>query len=239
MRSSVAYFLLVCGFSSTVGAVEVTNTLIERSKAVSTISVADTAKAWNLTDSDVKKYNKIMSGTRGVFSPGIAPPLALALEAKTPEERKKYLVIYAKLEQERTQKDLATSRMYKQVFDELFPEPVIDKSFLYEDNKNYIRDGDRFVIFINLDCTKCKGKLLTGLIKTSNFKNIPTDIYVKGAKTSGDLQRWAREMGINSEKVAEGRITLNLLKVDVRKSFVGSEYSMYVLRDDALHSFSN
>lgn len=232
-------FLSLSFISFFVSSAEAIKTQIDYTEQAGTIKDSSVAKEWNLTMADFEKYKLIMSGSRGVFSPGIAPPLALALEADNNEDRKKYLTIYAKLEHERTKKDLETSRMYTKIFNDLYVEPVIDNSFLFSEDEEYIRSDDRFVIFIDSSCVDCKSKLLMSIVKTDNFPNNPTDIYVKGIDNERELGLWAKSNSIDVGKVDRGKITLNLLHLKSLPATASGDFSMYILRNDALHNFTN
>ncbi len=229
--------LFFCVF--TVSAAEKTSSKLVYSATDNAKAASTFAEMWGLTEDDVDKYNLIMQGPRGVFSPDIAPPLALALEENNHSEKTRYLTIYVKLEYDRTRKDLETSRMYDQIFKELYSEPVINNSILFKDKDEYIRPSDRFVIFIDSQCKDCKGKLLMGLMKSAGFPNNPTDIYVINLASENDLHKWATENGISVEDVQKGAVTLNLIQKELTPPMLDKGFSNYVLRNDSLFSFTN
>lgn len=229
--------LFVCTFA--VYATEKTSSTIVYS-STNNMKVASTfAELWGLTETDVDKYKLIMQGPRGVFSPDIAPPLALALEESNYAEKTRYLTIYVKLEYDRTRKDLETSRMYDRIFKELYDKPVIDNSIFFKNKNEYIKPSDRFVIFIDSRCKDCKGKLLMGLMKSANFPKNPTDIYVMNLASKQDLHKWATENGVSVEDVQNGAVTLNLIQKELTPPMLDKSFSNYVLRNDSLLNFTN
>lgn len=233
-----AVFCLLSVFSLDVYSTEKTSSSMVYSSVDNAKSASTIAELWGLTEADIVKYDFIMKGPRGNFSPDIAPPLALALEETNHAEKTRYLTIYAKLEYDRTRKDLETSRMYDNIFKELFTEPVINKSILFKDKPEYIRAGDRFVVFIDSACTDCKGKLLLGLMKTSSFPSNPTDIFVKGLLSENDLHSWATKNSIKVEDVQSGKVTLNLIQEETIPVMKNQNFLIYVLRDNSLFNFT-
>ncbi|RBW47282.1 hypothetical protein DS885_03810 [Psychromonas sp. B3M02] len=197
-----------------------------------------TKNAWGLTISDMEKYQKVVNGPRGTFSPGIAPPLALALEAEDLDEKKHYLSIYADLVYDSTEKDLATSQLYREIFNQKYPQPIINTGLLFENNENYIKPTDRFVVFISPDCADCSGKLLNDLITTANFPKNPTDIYVSDLNED-ELNAWANKSNIKVKDVQLGKVTLNIMP-EIMKIIQGDkDYAIYISRDDLLFDFVN
>jgi len=224
-------------FSFTVFAVENSSSQVVYSSMDSSKKAPTIAEMWNLTAADMDKYARIMKGPRGTFSPNVAPPLALALEENNPSEKRRYLIIYAQLEYDRTTKDLQTARLYDQVFKELYTQPAIDNSILFQNNEEYIREGDVFVIFIDSKCLDCNAKLLKGLMQTSSFPRNSTDIFVKNLNNQNELHLWAKNNSIKVEDVQKGAVTLNLMQQNTAHILEGKDYAIHVLRDNALFLF--
>ena len=229
--------LAVILFSFTAFAAEKTSSIMSYSMSNKTQRSSSVGELWGLTKTDVQKYNTLMQGPRGNFSPDIAPPLALALEETDHAEKVRYLTIYAKLEYDRTKKDLETSRLYDKIFKELFTEPVIDKSILFADKPDYIKASDRFVVFIDSRCTDCKGKLLAGLMKTSSFPKNPTDIFVKNLSEERELHQWATDNSIRVEDVQKGAVTLNMMQESTIPVMKNQSFLIYMLRNNSLFDF--
>lgn len=233
MKRLIALSMLIFALNSY--ATETVNTQMKTSVSNKD---AKLSAMWGISESEYQEYQNIMAGPRGTFSPGIAPPLALALEAKTDSERKRFLKIFAKLEYERTANDLLTAKLYNEVFTEMYSEPFINKSELLK-GKNYILEEDSFVIFIDASCNDCKINLSRDLLRTSSFPNNPTDIYVKNIFTDPQLRRWAGEHGINPMDVQEGKVTLNLLGNNAEHILDNSVYKIYVRRNFKLFNLKD
>lgn len=201
--------------------------------------VTELSEMWGLKASDINKYHKIMRGQRGVFSPNIAPTLALALEAKTQEERIKYTTLYVKQEYQRVKKELEVARLYKQISNNLYPEDLINKGVLLANENEHVRFNDRFVIFTKNECQNCKIKIQQDLLKTARFPNNQTDIYVDGISNNNELSLWARNSGVKVEDVNFGKVTLNLIEETTKSLLNDNDYLIFILRDDVLYKFNN
>ncbi len=53
-------------------------------------SQSDLAQEWGLNQQEWTRYQTLMQGPRGVYSPGIDPLTALGIEARSAEERRRY-----------------------------------------------------------------------------------------------------------------------------------------------------
>lgn len=238
----ISVILLLLMLIQPVSSAEVGISEIEYSSTRQVTKGSKMAELWGLRESDIEKYEVLMSGPRGTFSPGIAPPLALALEESNETEKRRYLTIYAKLNIDRVEKELSTSRMYDQIFKELHPEPPISDEILFGNNpkkQNYIQSKDRFVIFVDRNCKKCKSKIANDLIRTSLFPRNVTDIYVEGLVSDNDLQMWASHNNIKIDDVQSGKVTINFMQENTKHFLKNRDYAIFVLRNDSLHNFSN
>jgi integrating conjugative element protein (TIGR03759 family) len=226
-------------FNAGVFAAETTSSIRSYSAVSKNDRLSSVAQMWGLTRTDVEKYETIMRGPRGNFSPGIALPLALALEEDNQAEKVRYLTIYAKLEYERTRKDLETSRLYDKIFNELYTEPAIDKSILFADKPEYIRPTDRFVIFIDAKCEDCRSKLAEGLMRTASFPNNQTDIFVRNLSEERELHLWASDNHISVDSVQKGAVTLNMMQESTIPVMKNRNFLIYMLRNNSLFDFKN
>ena len=78
-----------------------------RTKSFLTEHEKSLAKQWMLKETDWLKYKQIMSGPRGVWSPGLDPLTALGVSETDLTERKRYADIWIKVETKRTELELA------------------------------------------------------------------------------------------------------------------------------------
>src|SRR5688572_10050093 len=65
------------------------------------------AKQWMLSETDWVKYKKIMSGPRGIWSPGLDPITALGVSETDSQERKRYAELWIKMETRRVELEIA------------------------------------------------------------------------------------------------------------------------------------
>ena len=243
MKKFILFTLILISISSAAietKVLEQKNTTVKTSNSLQTsiLNNKELADEWGLTEKDIIKYKRVMQGPWGTFSPDVAPPLTLALEAKNPQERMRYIAIYARLAHDRTAAELKVARLYRQVFNELYPAHAINKEVLFQDQE-YIRDDDRFVIFVDAKCKDCTHRILTDLIKTSSFPKNPTDIYVKGLPEEQALFGWAEKNNISSKDVQNSDVTLNLLQDNMLEILDDKEYLIYVLRNNSLLNFTD
>ena len=180
-------------------------------------------QAWpQLSEQDWAKYDKIMKGPRGYFSPGMDPVMALGMEETDPKARKKYIEMAAKQEHDRVGRELAYAREYKDAFLRLYgDEPLFDQQrlakMIYDDHQNDIdkklRTGDRYAYFVVLDnCVGCEQLAAQFLTRIKERKlNIAVDFYFVGKKSTPDaIQKWALAAHLDKTAVEQGRITLNV-----------------------------
>ncbi|MEI4788683.1 TIGR03759 family integrating conjugative element protein, partial [Pseudomonas aeruginosa] len=73
-------------------------------------SQSDLAQEWGLNQQEWTRYQTLMQGPRGVYSPGIDPLTALGIEARSAEERRRYADLQVQAERRRVEKELAYQR---------------------------------------------------------------------------------------------------------------------------------
>ncbi len=74
-------------------------------------SQSDLAQEWGLNQQEWTRYQTLMQGPRGVYSPGIDPLTALGIEARSAEERRRYADLQVQAERRRVEKELAYQRL--------------------------------------------------------------------------------------------------------------------------------
>ena len=94
-------------------------THLERS--TSSTTQAEQARRWAITVEDWQRYERLMTGPRGTWSPHLDPVTALGVHAESEAERRRYAEILVRLERERTEREFAFERMVQQVKRELYP----------------------------------------------------------------------------------------------------------------------
>ncbi|MBZ9559052.1 MULTISPECIES: TIGR03759 family integrating conjugative element protein [unclassified Modicisalibacter] len=173
-----------------------------------------TAKAWGLSEREYARYESIMSGPRGTWSPNLDPLTALGIEARSEEERQKYAEQLVETERRRVEAELAFQRAYDAAWQRLYPGEMPIKAFstqkggetrsLFDSDSRQV-PGRLSVVVATQGCRQCDAtvkRLLRG--------GAAMDIWVVDA--NGDDERirsWASKVGIPARQVRDGDITLN------------------------------
>ncbi|MBD3877987.1 TIGR03759 family integrating conjugative element protein [Pseudomonas kunmingensis] len=193
------------GSSSTMVDSQIRNTELAR-------TAEEKAAEWGLTAEDWKRYQELMDGPRGIYSPGLDPVSVLGIEARTDEERMHYARIQAQMETQRMQKELLYQRAYDEAVGvvvqgqqvvNLKPEkPMFSSS---EARLPASGGSGRLALFVASDCAPCVQKAIA-----LQRSNTPFDIYVVGSEgDDSKVRSWARSAGIEPERVRSRQITLN------------------------------
>jgi hypothetical protein len=95
------------------GATQVEQTPIERAR--SRLTATEQASRWGLTVEDWARYQSLMTGPRGTWSPNLDPVTALGMHAGTDAGRRRYAEILVRLERERTMRELAFEKVVQGV----------------------------------------------------------------------------------------------------------------------------
>lgn len=168
------------------------------------------ARQWNLPDTDWIKYKQIMSGPRGIWSPGLDPITALGVSETDPHERRRYAELWIEVETKRTKLELAFEVERHRVGKLMMGNrKAIDTSkWIAElkEKQNAIRE--RVTLFVDSQCQKeCKD--LFESLHASLGTHTRLDIYFKGGATAENIGEWASFMKIPTEAVQARVITLN------------------------------
>lgn len=168
------------------------------------------AKTWDITDSDISRYQAIMKGKRGVWSPDIDPLLALGVHAQNSAERQRFAELYVKAEFERTERELAFQREVDAAWKRLYPTTLPVSGLRAAANKAIPEPlTERLALFVSQQCDICPA-LMAKTLKRAKQLAVSVDIYlVDSAGNDGLLARWAQAEGISPELVKQGAITLN------------------------------
>ena len=195
------------------GATQVEQTPIERS--TSSLTATEQASRWGLTVEDWTRYQSLMTGPRGVWSPNLDPVTALGVHADADAERRRYAEILVRLERERTMRELAFEKVVQQVKRELYPnEPLLDleklKTLLEARTREPpYRAGDRILLLVNLDCGACDRLAQYLASEVQSLPGLQLDVYVVGGVRDEDIEAWATRLKLPQALVQQGRLTLN------------------------------
>jgi len=197
------------------------------------------ARYWGLTIDDYRRYQTLMKGVRGAISdPRISPIEVLGIHARDDAERRKYAEMFARLMAEDTQRVLQFQLEYDRAFRRLHPKlvaldfgssarspeavktaltsaptlPVSDASAATVaagmSRAPSVSAGDRILVFTRDDCRECDALVqrATALAR----QDVTVDLYLVGARSSDDAQRYARRVAVDPALVSARHVTLNL-----------------------------
>lgn len=168
------------------------------------------AKQWMLTESDWVKYKKLMSGPRGIWSPGLDPITALGVSETDPSERARYAMIWMKVESRRMELELAFEVERMKAGKEMFGENplVIDAPWQKEWKEKYNATTTHVALFVDDFCLEdCEE--LVGEVRKSVSRNSRLDIFFNEGASAESISKWARHMQIDPEIVRARKVTLN------------------------------
>lgn len=163
------------------------------------------AHVWGLTKEEWQRYQTIMQGPRGVYSPGLDPLSALGIEAQSDEERARFAELQAQVEAERVRKEL----LYQQAYDAA-ARRLADGTQPFNlpaDNAQAspVTAPGKLALFVKAGCSACDFKAKQLQNQSSSF-----DIYMIGTQNDDAvLRKWALAAGIDPVKVRDRIITLN------------------------------
>ena len=123
-------------------------------------SQIELASQWGLTLEDWSRYQALMKGPRGIYSPGLDPLTALGIEATSTEDRRRYAELQVKAERRRVEKELAYQQAYDQAFKRLYPdEKIIQLSASpaspMTTTPRTLKSDGRLAIFVQDNCMAC------------------------------------------------------------------------------------
>jgi integrating conjugative element protein (TIGR03759 family) len=163
------------------------------------------ARDWGLQAEEWERYQQLMHGPLGVYSPNLDPLSALGIESRTDEERRRYAELQVQTEARRVEKMLAYQRAYDEAWKRLHP--MLQPVFLTDagDPLPTTNAPGRLAVFVKEDCLTCDQRVAQLQAAGATF-----DIYVVGSRQDDTrIRQWAAKVGIESAKVHAKVITLN------------------------------
>lgn len=183
-------------------------------------------QAWNLTTEEWQRFEQLMDGPLGIYSPNIDPLTALGIEARSDEERLRYARLQVQAEAQRVEKLLAYQRAYDAAWQQQFPGlPVLLDETQASDTLSATLRGlnpapasgtnrlllsqavssARLAVFVEDNCPVCETAIQKLQAEGQAF-----DLYMVGSEAEDSrIRAWARQSGIQPDKVRAGHITLN------------------------------
>ena len=196
VKAGMAAFALA--LSATADAAETSERDVRGSE---TRASARGAAVWNLTAADWSRYEELMRGRRGAWSPDADPLLVLGAHARTAAERRRFAEAFVLAEHARVEGELAFERAVQAAWERLFP------GRLRLATPAGALPGvavERYALVVDRGCADC-GRLVRGRLETG----VPVDVYVRGAADDEDLRRWAAEQAVAPAAVRSGLVTVN------------------------------
>lgn len=186
-------------------AVSSSATSIERASPIAAPDEAR-AHAWGLDTAEWSRYQQLMQGPLGIYSPNLDPLTALGIEARSDAERQHYAELQVRAEAQRVQKELIYQQAYDAAWKRLFPDQVPVRSLTSTPRPSAsIAHKGRLAVFVKDDCAACDAR-----VRQLQTSGAAFDIYMVGSR--GDdtrIRAWAQRVGIDPTKVRARTITLN------------------------------
>jgi len=158
---------------------------------------------WGLRDDEFSRYQELMQGPLGVYSPHLDPLSALGIEARTDEERRRYAELQVQAEARRVEKLLAYQRAYDEAWQRLYPDR--QRVNLPGAIFSAVSGNGRTAVFVRDDCAACKQT-----VQRLQTSNVTFDLYMVGSRADdARIRDWARRAQIDPIRVRDGSITLN------------------------------
>jgi len=173
------------------------------------IGTPDGGNEWGLNPQEWLRYQQLMQGQRGIYSPGLDPLTALGIEARSAEERRRYAELQVRAERQRVDKELAYQRAYDQAFARLYPEEKVIQIASPQSSpataRSVLKSDGRLAVFVEENCSACVVQVQDLQTKKQSF-----DLYFVGGQGDDErIRRWAILAGVDPAGVRSRRITLN------------------------------
>lgn len=163
------------------------------------------ARDWGLQPEEWSRYQALMQGPLGVYSPNLDPLTALGIEARSDTERAHYAQLQVKAEARRAEKELAYQRAYDAAWQRMFPGryrvSLPEAKASGEGNTG----SGRLAVFVKADCSAC-----TQRVQQLQDAGTAFDLYMVGSGADDTrIRQWAVQAGIDPARVRAHTITLN------------------------------
>jgi integrating conjugative element protein (TIGR03759 family) len=167
------------------------------------------AHEWGLSPQEWARFEQVMKGPRGTYSPGLDPLTALGIEAQSAEERQRFAELQVQAERRRVDKELAYQRAYDQAFARLYPDEKVIQITSPQSSpvtpRSVLKSDGRLAVFVEENCTSCIAQVQDLQKKKQSF-----DLYFVGGQSDDErIRRWAVLAGIDPGSVRSRKITLN------------------------------
>jgi integrating conjugative element protein (TIGR03759 family) len=177
------------------------------------------AEAWGLSFEEWQRFETLMQGQRGLWSPDLDPIMVLGIHARSDDERRRYAELTVEQERARVAGELAFQRAYDEAWRRLHPDELpIDRGALPPAGRGQAAATisgrgvpDRILLFTEMaDCAACDA-LLPEVLARASALQAGLDIYLldTGPGEEDAVRAWAGKQGIPVARVRSRQITLN------------------------------
>lgn len=185
---------------------QVRDTVTEHSQSSAT---EHKAQQWGLQPQEWQRYQELMDGPLGIYSPGLDPLSALGISARDEAERRRYAEIQVMAETQRVERELAYQRAYDEAFRRLYPDLLpLGSLGSGSDSRTGVMavvSSGRLAVFVREACPSCEDK-----VRQLQQAGTTFDLYlVDSGQDDARIRRWATRVGIEPQKVFSRAITLN------------------------------
>lgn len=170
------------------------------------------ARQWMLTEQDWVKYKRIMTGPRGIWSPGLDPLTALGVMETDPSERRRYAEIWMRMEIRRSELELAFEVERMSASERILRGIPVVQNQSWIDNWNTEQNARTHDVnmFVSAECTeKCADLYTEVLGSTGSDDKARLNIFFPTGTTAEQIGQWAQTIGIPTDIVQSRKVTLN------------------------------
>ncbi|MFK1437571.1 TIGR03759 family integrating conjugative element protein [Pseudomonas aeruginosa] len=170
------------------------------------------AADWGLRTEEWTRYQEIMEGPLGIYSPNLDPLTALGIEARSDAERRRYAELQVQAESRRVEKLLTYQRAYDEAWQRLQPgtqrvnlPDAVAGSGRTAPGATTLGGNGRTAVFVRDNCPPCEH-----VVRKLQTSGAPFDLYMVGSRSDdARIRAWAQRAGIEPGKVRDRAITLN------------------------------
>lgn len=172
-------------------------TEIERTVPAKTDAAAEAAK-WGVTLKDWTKYEHIMKGPRGVWSPGLDPITALGVAAETQAERRRYAELFVRTEFAKVERELAFQREVDAAWKRLYPETPRVRDFASTRARSQRPEQhepatiERYALVVRVACAECDAIIASRFSQMIAEAQNGVDLYVVGTDSDEQAAGWLK-----------------------------------------------
>ena len=192
--------VLIAGAATAVLSAEVEHTRVRDTVTERTGTAASAADAWGLDATDWTRYQTLMTGRRGLWSPDADPLLVLGAHARTAAERRRFAEAYVAAEMARVEGELAFERAVGEAWARLYGD---EEMFAAAPGAGpEAAAAVRFAVAVDADCVACRA-----LVRRFWGGGRPVDFHVLGTGgRDAALRAWVAGLDVD---VSRPGVTVN------------------------------